>query len=229
MRTGQGSAEQRRSLVLLHGLGRSPRAMLPLAMAARRRGYRVLNLGYRSRVEGIGAHAERLAAAVDRLEAAGPLYFATHSLGGIVLRYAVAHGMLHPPRIARAVMLAPPNQGSEVASYVLEHRYLKRLGGRVLGPSGHELGLGQRGLVRHLPPVEFEVGVIAGSRALNPAFRRILHGPNDGTVTVRGTVVDGMRDHVVVPCGHTFIMASPQVLAQTFHFLEHGSFIRHRA
>jgi triacylglycerol lipase len=229
MRTRQGAAEQVRSLVLLHGLGRSPRAMLPLAMAARRRGYRVLNLGYRSRAGRIAAHAEWLVSAVDRFEVADRLYFATHSLGGIVLRYAVAHGMLDPSRIARAVMLAPPNQGSEVASYVLEHRYLKRLGGRVLGPSGHELGLGERGLVRQLPPVEFDVGVIAGSRALNPAFRRVLHGPNDGTVTVQGTIVDGMRDHVVVPCGHTFIMASPQVLAQTFHFLEHGSFIQQRA
>lgn len=208
----------------MHGLGRSPRAMLPLAIAARRRGYRVLNLGYRSRSGGIAAHASYLASMADRFEPDRPLYFVTHSLGGIVLRYAVAHNLLGSGRIARAVMLAPPNQGSEVASFVTEHRALRGMSRRVLGPSGPELGTGASGIVRRLPPVCFELGVVAGDRATNPLFQRVLHEPNDGTVTVAGTAVEGMRDSIVVRSGHSFIMASPRAIAEAFNFLEHGCF-----
>jgi hypothetical protein len=35
-----------------------------------------------------------------------------------------------------------------------------------------------------------------------------------------------MRDLLVVPRGHTFIMNDPEVIAQTFHFLERGTFYR---
>jgi triacylglycerol esterase/lipase EstA (alpha/beta hydrolase family) len=45
------------------------------------------------------------------------LDFVTHSLGGIVLRVAVAEGLLPPGRIRRVVMLGPPNEGSELADF----------------------------------------------------------------------------------------------------------------
>src|SRR5688500_2777543 len=45
------------TVVLLHGLGRTSRAMRPLERAARARGYRVLNVGYPSRDAGVEAHA----------------------------------------------------------------------------------------------------------------------------------------------------------------------------
>lgn len=214
----------RNQLVLVHGLGRSSRAMLPIALAARRRGYRVLNLGYRSRSGGIATHAAYLAAMVNRHEPHLPLHFITHSLGGIVLRYAVAHSFLDSSRIARCVMLAPPNQGSEVATFVTENPAMRRVGVRVLGPSGAELGTGARGIVRQLPPVSFELGVIAGNRASNPLFQRLLHEENDGTVTVAGTAVEGMQDSIVVRSSHSFIMMSPRVITEAFNFLEQGSF-----
>lgn len=212
--------------MLLHGLGRTPRAMWPLVLAGRRRGYRVLNVGYPSRSRGIAEHAAYVARRVTEAVPDGPLDFVTHSLGGIVLRYAVASGLLPLGRVRRVVMLAPPNQGSEVAELLCSHRALGRLARRVLGPCGTELGVGSRAIVRQLPPVPFAVGVIAGSRGLNPIVTRVLGTPNDGTVSVRGTRVAGMRDHLVVPLGHTFIMASPLVLAQTFRFLEEGRFSR---
>jgi hypothetical protein len=40
--------------------------------------------------------------------------------------------------------------------------------------------------------------------------------------------MDGMRDLLVVPCGHTFIMNDPEVIAQAFHFLRHGEFDKAR-
>ena len=38
--------------------------------------------------------------------------------------------------------------------------------------------------------------------------------------------VPGMRDFLVVPHSHTFLMRAPAVIAQALHFLEHGTFLR---
>ena len=225
---GGGRRESRGTVVLLHGLGRTPRAMWPISLAARHQGYEVLNLGYRSRRGNIAAHAEAVADRLARVDPDGERgwYFVTHSLGGIVLRHAVAVGLLDAARIRRVVMLSPPNQGSEVARFVCEHRIAGPVSRRLLGPSGPELAAGDGGIVRQLPPVSFETGVIAGTRHANPFFQNVLRDDNDGTVSVSDTMVPGMSDHLVVRHGHTFIMAAPDVIRQVFTFLDTGRFAR---
>ena len=212
------------TVVLVHGLGRTPRAMRPLERAARARGYRVLNVGYPSRAADVPAHATALAARLRRDVPAGPMYVVTHSLGGIVLRQAVATGELPAARVTRAVMLAPPNQGSEIADVFWHRAVLRHVGRRALGPAGASLGTQPDALVRRLPPVPFEVGVIAGTSSLNPVFSWLIPGPDDGKVSVARAAVPGMRDLVTVPHTHTFLMGAPDVVAYTFAFLEHGRF-----
>jgi triacylglycerol lipase len=215
---------QRPTVVLLHGLGRTPRAMWAIERAARARGYRVLNLGYPSRRGGVAQHASGIARTLRDSAPSGQLHFVTHSLGGIVLRQAVAAGELPVARIARVVMLAPPNDGSEVADAFWRRRGLRRLGPVVLGPAGADLGTGDDALVRQLPPVTFELGVIAGTRSLNPVFSRLIEGDDDGKVGVRRAAVPGMSAFLTVPRSHTFLMLAPDVIAQAFTFLETGAF-----
>jgi hypothetical protein len=215
-----------RALVLLHGLGRTRWAMQPLAREGERRGYRVLNLGYPSRSGDVATHAERVAEHIVRALPEGPLYVVTHSLGGIVLRAAVARGHLPAARVARAVMLAPPNQGSELAEMLWHHPRVGALVRRTLGPAGAEVGVGPDAIVAALPAVPFELGVIAGDRPLTP-FLDVFPGPNDGKVSVARAAVPGMRELLVVPHTHTFLMRAPRVQAATFAFLEHGSFGDH--
>ena len=59
------------------------------------------------------------------------------------------------------------------------------------------------------------------AEARNPLFSQMLGAEGDGKVTVASAQVDGMRDLVVVDRTHTFIMWAPDVLTQTFAFLEH--------
>jgi hypothetical protein len=151
-----------------------------------------------------------------------PVDVVTHSMGGIVLRAAVAAGILPAEAVRRVVMLAPPNHGSELADRLRDFR-IYRL---ATGPAGQQIGTNEESVPKRLPPPPFEVGIIAGRRAANPVFARVMGSESDGKVTVGSAQLDGMRDLVVVDRAHTFIMWSPDVLAQTFTFLERGRFDR---
>lgn len=207
-------------LILLHGLGRTRWSLWPVARAAVRREYTVCSIGYPSRHAPVEQLAEFVAAEIDRAMPGERFSVVTHSLGGIVLRAAVAAGLLAAGRVHRAVMLAPPNRGSELAE-LLRRNPVYRL---ATGPAGQQIGMGPESLPRSLPPPPFELGVIAGDRSLNPFFSRAFSDASDGKVSVASATIEGMRDMVVVPRSHTFIMWAPEVLAQVFEFLERGRF-----
>lgn len=211
-------------VVLLHGLGRSDLSMLRLKRALEKHGYRVTNVGYPSTEHSINQLSEReLAPALAACcsESGGRVHVVTHSMGGIVLRYYHEHHEIEG--LGRVVMLSPPNQGSELADWAAEKPVLEKL----LGPAIEQLGTGPASVPSQLGPVDFELGVIAGDRTLNPLFSRIIPGEDDGKVSVERAKVLGMADFLVVPHSHTYIMLSEDVIEQVIFFLDNGKF-RHQ-
>src|SRR5688500_14581940 len=124
------------TIVFLHGLGRTWLSMSWLAARARRRGYAVINHGYRSRRHSIAEHAEQLRIVVGAISGRGCIHFITHSLGGIIVRAMLADRSAWPRRLGRIVMLSPPNQGSELVDFLAGNPIYHS----VLGPAAGELG-----------------------------------------------------------------------------------------
>lgn len=212
------------TVLLIHGLGRTSLSMLPMAWGLQRQGFETHVLDYRSRRQSIHFLVEHaLAPRVDALSRRGTVHFVTHSLGGVLVRALAAerYDADAPLDGSRAVMLAPPHAGSEVADLLRQRQPFKR----VLGPTLQELGTDADSTPLALGPVRgIDAGVIAGDLR-QPPFRRAFDGAHDGLVSVASAhAPDGLADRLVVRAGHTFPMASPEVIRQTTHFLRHGCF-----
>jgi triacylglycerol esterase/lipase EstA (alpha/beta hydrolase family) len=204
-------------VVLLHGLARSARSMQTLQRALRARGYQVENIDYPSRKHGIAVLAElAIGDALARCATTQVrrIHFVTHSLGGILVRYYLTHHRIG--KLGRVVMLAPPNQGSEVVD-----RFGTLPGYRWLnGPAGFELGTRHDSIPLQLGAVDYPVGVIAGTRSVNPILSMALPAPDDGKVSLPRAKLAGMRDFLSVPVSHPFIMRNAAVIQQVIRFLE---------
>jgi pimeloyl-ACP methyl ester carboxylesterase len=206
-------------VVLLHGLLRSSTSMQALGERLDDAGYLVVNVDYPSRefpIETLAPMAmeQGLAGCGDE----APLHFVTHSMGGILVRYYLAQQVL--PDLGRVVMIAPPNQGSEVVD-----RLGSMPGFRLMnGPAGMQLGTGPDGIAARLPAVDYTVGVIAGTRSINLLLSRFLPNPDDGKVSVASTRVAGMTDFITMPYSHPLIMQRRAVIEQVLRFLAVGQF-----
>lgn len=208
-------------VILLHGLARSAASMAEMQTKLEAGGYTVVNLDYPSRAHRIEPLAElALPASLEACEAkaARPVNIVTHSLGGILVRQYFQHRP-HPD-LKRVVMLAPPNQGSEVVDNLRELSAFEWIN----GPAGMQLGTGPTDLPRRLAPVDFELGVIAGTQSVNLLLSTLLPDPNDGKVSVASARVEGMCAFVAMPTTHPFIMTNDRVIEQVIAFLSQGMF-----
>ncbi len=208
-------------VVLLNGLGRTARSMTRLRITLSNHGYRVINVTYPSTRFPIKYLSDvwldhlwkdHIAAPAARVEVV------THSQGGVLLRQYLSNHTV--PNLGRVVMLAPPNHGSEIIDHLKACVPLRHC----LGPGRLELGTGPNDVPGLLGPANFECGVIAGDRSLNPFLSAMLTGPNDGKVTVASAKLEGMRDFLVLHNSHTWLMWRKQTIRQTLNFLTSGHF-----
>jgi triacylglycerol lipase len=215
------ASENQEYVILLHGLCRTSRSMIPMARTLSQAGYKIVNVDYPSRTASIDKLSEDAvgrAVADCRQAGATKIDFVTHSLGGILVRsYLSRHAI---PDLGRVVMLGPPNQGSEVADKLGWLWIYKKIN----GPAGNELGTDKNSTPNRLGPANFCVGVIAGDLTINWINSLLIPGRDDGKVSVERTKLAGMTGHVVIHTAHPFLMRNRTAIRQTIHFLRNGQF-----
>lgn len=207
---------------MLHGLGRTQLSMARLASALRADGYVVVNGSYPTRAKPVEELTAVVASGIDtcRRADASKIHFVTHSAGAIVLRYYFQSNSV--PEAQRAVMLGPPNHGSEIVDRYRHHWWFRA----ATGPLGQQLGTNAESLPNTLWPIPLEIGVVAGTKTLNPWFSKVIPGRDDGKVSTASAALPEMVDYLLVPHTHTFMSYSNEVARQVKAFLRQGSFAR---
>lgn len=217
-----GVAQASECVVLLHGLIRSSASMEAMAEALAEEGFEVANIDYPSTdmtIEELAPLAVgKGVQACQQIEGVTRIHFVTHSLGGILVRQYLSENEL--PMLGRTVMLGPPNQGSDA---------VEAMGGvpgfdLLNGPAGQQLGKDDNSVPLKLGPADFEVGIIAGNRTIDPITSSVLPNPDDGRVSVEDTKLEGMTDFIVVDHSHAFMMSRKSVIELSIRFLRNGCF-----
>jgi triacylglycerol esterase/lipase EstA (alpha/beta hydrolase family) len=146
-----------------------------------------------------------------------PILGVTHSMGGIIARHL--RDVLPWQGV---VMLAPPNQGSQVVSHMRQSRLFRWY----FGPAGQQLG--DPG---DWPPPPHPTAVIAGTRGpsignppswVTSGFSMLdPDEPHDGTLALSETQHNDIVDFATVEASHTWIMDHPRTQELVVHFLRY--------
>lgn len=200
-------------IALVHGLWNRGWSMMAMAKRFRAHGHRVLVFSYPTRANSLEGHADDLHAFLAGDEA-GEMHLFGHSLGGLVILNMLSRYDDLPP--GRCVLAGTPVKGSGTV------KRLEKLPGQqfIFGKIRDTLLQG----FKHTPQGR-ETGVISGTRALGLGQIAGRHGePNDGTVTVRETQLDGLKDSIELMVAHSEMLVSAEVVQQVEQFLLYGQF-----
>ena len=217
-----GLAQASECVVLLHGLARTSTSMNKMQRGLEGAGFLTANIDYPSRdheVEELADIAVPAGLEACRAnEGTERIHFVTHSLGGILVRQYLSANEI--AELGRVVMMGPPNQGSAAVDELIDVPGFDWLN----GPAGRQLGKGDNSVPLRLGPADFELGVIAGNRSIDPVTSAVLDNPDDGRVSVDDTKLDGMADFVIVEHSHAFMMRMRRPIELTVEFLRDGQF-----
>jgi hypothetical protein len=184
-------------------------------------GFRTLIFSYPSVTNTLDENAKLLAQFIADNELTAT-HVVAHSLGGLVTLRMFAQGFSDVP--GRIVCLGSPLRGSRAARVLHTSDWGEHLLGHSL-PEGTVLSSANEwagDIARSR-----EVGIIAGN--IPVGMGRIAGDfgePNDGSVTVEETRLEGTTDHLVMDVNHTGLTVARSVADQVGSFLRRGEFLR---
>jgi pimeloyl-ACP methyl ester carboxylesterase len=193
------------TILLVHGLGRTPFSFRSLVRRLRRWGYRTETFGYAALAQRYDVIVARLVARLEVLAASGQYAVIGHSLGGLMLRSAIARLSGPPPR--HLIMLGTPNRPPRLAHRARMYWIYRRL----TGESG--VNLASPAFYAALPVPTVPYTIVAGDGGPLGRWSPFGDEPNDGIVALRETRIRDDDPLVVLPVTHTFMMNKAQVQA----------------
>ncbi len=196
-----------KTLFLIHGWGVRARSMQELASAMSDHGFDAYNYDYPTSQHTIQEHADIFLDNLRKIIATLPedekIFFLTHSMGGLLLRTALAKMTEEEcRRITAIVMLGPPNQGSGLAylgKLPFVEEFNASLGDMTPEPDSHTMTIPAP---PYLPPV------------------CIIAGKHDGKVALSKTHLPDNAEtkHIVVPSTHPGLRTPENVLQHILAF-----------
>lgn len=208
---------------MIHGMGRTSVSLALLARRLRQAGHTTSSFGYLVSRQSIDAIADAWVAHIERALAEdddddndganddGGFAVVGHSLGNLITRKVIPR----LPRLARFVMLAPPNHPPAMARALERSPVFRAL----TQDAGKKL-LDSEDFYATLPRPAVPTLIIAGNGG--PRFARSpwKGGENDGVVSVDECRLDGDNiEVVVVDAIHTLIMNQRDVTGLVQRFL----------
>ncbi len=211
-------------VILVHGLARSSASMNRLQRGLAKAGFVPHAWSYPSRRRRLQGHVDAFREWLEAGAFDGPVHFVGHSLGGLIIRGAMASNP--PVTLGRIVMIATPNQGAGAVTRNADSP-LSRL---IFGLPLQDLTENSENL-KKLGVPDTEIGLIAGNKRFHPfnpvSYANWFHYAglqHDGTVELANTRLKGATDSITVGAHHTFICDHPAVIEQTIAFLTNGRF-----
>lgn len=217
--------EEKESVVCVHAFLRSYSSLKPIGRVLEKENYDVFIWNYETRKFTLEKHAEhliRLLNKIAELKPGVPINFVTHSVGGVIVRVALAHpDCPEEAKRGKAILMAPPNAGSTLArrysrSSLVQFVFGGKLGMQLLTYSPeHMLNVAKM-------PSSVDVLVLSGNKK-SKFLPFQLEEANDGKVCVTETRLDTPHQNYIIDANHTYIITNKTSLFLMREFLRNGS------
>ncbi len=201
-------------VIMVHGLGG---ARMDFSILRRDLGNRRIaaeTVAYPSLLGDISAHARRLNAILNGVKGKQPFLFVTHSMGGLVVRTALAEtaSWRRQHAVDGLFMIGPPNRGAALA----------RLGTdfvTILGPATLDL-IPEN--ARTIPAPDVRYCIIAGATGTADGLNPAVPGDDDGVIGLAETLIQPGDDRLILNANHRALLGHPETAEALRRFIGGG-------
>ncbi|HEY9616561.1 MAG TPA: alpha/beta hydrolase [Microcoleaceae cyanobacterium] len=201
------------NVLLIHGLGRTPRSLFNLERQLQWAGHTTEHFSYAAFMESYDRIVERLQVRLQDLSQQGNYGIVAHSLGGLLTRSALGLSTIAPP--THIVMLGTPNQPPRLAVHawrLLPFQWFS-------GQCGFNLTCAK--FYAAIPPLQAPYTIVAGTIGPRGGLSPFGMELNDGIVALSETRLSDHDRLIQLNVWHTFMMNDRLVQAVVLQSLGH--------
>ena len=193
--------------LFVHGMGRSPLSGWPMLRQLRAAGWQTAHFGYMASLQSFDAIAQRLSRRIASTAAQGAYVLIGHSLGGVLIRAALARLPEGTARPKHIFLLASPSHPARLAQKLGNNPVFRLL----TQDCGQLLGSAQRMGSIPMPDANAPVTAIVGTKGFSGRFSPFGVEVNDGIVSLSEVSSCLATEQIRLHLSHTFLPASAEV------------------
>jgi len=208
-------------IYLIHGYGGLGLEMEKIRESIQKEGFSTEIYVYKSLIDDVDSVSRNLIQTIQK-EKFDTVSFVTHSMGALVVRsmYEKLDSLSGFPFVHRIVMIAPPNNGSPIADFFSQFKFVKY----IIGPNINNLTTNKISGASKYPIPTCEVGLIAGSFGGKRGFNMFINSDNDGVLIPENTKMGIEKDVVFVKSWHVGLLFNKKVIRYVNNFIQLGKF-----